>query len=107
MSFDMVDAVIKKSSSNGSAKLVMIIIAHCHNSKSGQCNPSYETISAMSGLSRATVARCISYLVDIGELIRITAPIARSAKGYSQESNNYEIHPALCKSQSETPLVSK
>lgn len=49
-----------------SAKLVLLCLANCHNSKSGRCYPSTGHISSETGLDKKTVPGAINKLSDAG-----------------------------------------
>ena len=51
-------------------KLVLIILAHCHNDETDACYPGIEYLARRSHLSRATVQRVISRLEEVGLVIR-------------------------------------
>ena len=49
-------------------RLVLVAIANCYNSRSGQCNPTWKTIIRRLGCDRSTVNRAIDTANKIGIL---------------------------------------
>ena len=60
------------------------------NQKSGQCNPSYATISRKIGIDRGTVIRYVKKLKALG----LIAPDLRFKEDGSQSSHQYNFSPA-------------
>jgi len=52
----------------GAALVVALALAEHHNGKTGQCNPGYDTIAELTGLSRRHVIRVISKLGADGHI---------------------------------------
>jgi len=73
-----------RMSLTGSKLNVMLCLAEHHNSKTGRCNPSYERIANMTGLSRRHVVRLINGLVDDDRVLS-------ASKSAGFHSNNYKI----------------
>jgi hypothetical protein len=70
---------------NTNQKMVLIILADCHNSETGRCDPSIDFIAERALMSRRTVERCLSRLETLG----LVARKQRSdAKGF-KTSNSY------------------
>jgi hypothetical protein len=66
MSYQAVDWVQKHSRSKGTARMVLILIAH-HDGSRGMF-PSIDTLARGAHTSRATVFRCLKILKELGEL---------------------------------------
>lgn len=67
-------------------KLVLLALADCHNSRSGQCNPRIDTIAEKTNRS----VRSVQYAMkDLGSMGYIR-PIRRR-KGARQAANQYEL----------------
>jgi DNA-binding transcriptional ArsR family regulator len=67
-------------------KMVLLALADCHNSKTGQCNPRIETLAAKVGLS----VRSIQYILKALKKAGYIAPIKRR-KGRKQAANQYAL----------------
>lgn len=67
-------------------KAILNALAWCHHAKTGQCNPSVETISLMTGCSERTVQRSLKKLIS-GKFI---APIG-SQKGGKNRSTKWRF----------------
>lgn len=83
MSNAMITAV-RKVPLKPSAKLVMLVLADAHNSRTGQCNMSIPSIAKATGLAARSVIR----ILDSLEGRHVT--IHRS----TGEGNRYELHPS-------------
>lgn len=70
----------------GTLKLVLVALAHCHNGKTGQCNPRIETLAGMVGRSIRPVQYALKELETLGYIHR-----ARRRKGARQASNHYVL----------------
>lgn len=68
MSFRTVEAVLERSRSRGSARMVLVVIAECANHDGSEAWPAVETIAHRAGISRASVFRQIKALTELGEL---------------------------------------
>jgi hypothetical protein len=55
---------------NTNQKMVLIVLADCHNSETGRCDPSIEFIAERALMSRRTVERCLTRLETLGLLVR-------------------------------------
>lgn len=67
-------------------KSVLVALAHRHNAKTGQCNPSVETLSIMTGCSERSVQRSLRKLISV----KCIAPIG-SAKGGRNKSTKWRL----------------
>lgn len=54
----------------GNEKLLLLYLVYRANSKSRQCNPSWDTISRDTGMSRSTISRALTSLEDKGYISR-------------------------------------
>lgn len=61
-------------------KMVLLVLADCHNGDNGQCNPSLTHISEQSSCGRSTVARALKTLESEGLISRDRGGKARSTK---------------------------
>lgn len=57
----MIQAV-KRLPTSPTQKLLLLVLADCHNEKTGQCNPSYRYIMDITGLSNKAVANNLKAL---------------------------------------------
>lgn len=55
MSLSMIE-MVKPMKTSPTQKLLLLILADCHNDRTGQCNPSYRYLMQISGLSNKAVA---------------------------------------------------
>ena len=55
MSLAMLE-MVKPMKTSPTQKLLLLILADCHNDRTGQCNPSYRYLMQISGLSNKAVA---------------------------------------------------
>ena len=55
---------------NTHQKMVLIVLADCHNAESGRCDPSIEFIAEKSFMSRRTVERALVRLEELGLVTR-------------------------------------
>ncbi len=94
MSFKLVERAFDAPVADPQAKLVLLAIAR-HADKRGSCYPSAARLMAVTGLSKASVYRKISYLEKHG-FIRVT----RRGKDGKKTSNLYR----LLLSQAETKV---
>ena len=85
MSFKLVESAFDAPVSDPQAKLVLLAIAR-HADKRGSCYPSAARLMAVTGLSKASVYRKISYLEKHG-FIRVT----RRGKDGKKTSNLYRL----------------
>ena len=67
-------------------KMVLLALADCHNSRTGQCNPRIETLAEKVGLS----VRSIQYILKALKKAGYIAPIKRR-KGRKQAANQYAL----------------
>ena len=65
MSFDAIRWALRQELPP-SEKLVLIVLADCHNSKSNRCNPGMETIAATAGITRRGAIKIIQRLEQRG-----------------------------------------
>jgi len=65
MSYQASDWAMAQPTGNAAAKLVLLILAHHRNHKTGQCYPSIATIARESGLSDRGVRNAIARLVKL------------------------------------------
>jgi hypothetical protein len=63
----MIEAV-KRLKTSPAQKLIMFILADCHNEKTGQCNPSYRYLMEISGFSNKAIANNLKALKESGAL---------------------------------------
>src|SRR5262249_24220920 len=69
VSYDVLDQVFaccRHSDSPPPARFVFAVLAHCRNTKTGRCDPSIATLSAVTGYGRATVLRALDDLKRCG-----------------------------------------
>lgn len=71
-----------RQSTTSTQKLTLLALANCHNEGTGQCNPSVNHISSVTGLNRKTVIKSIAELEGLG--------LIESEKG-NGKSTNYTI----------------
>jgi hypothetical protein len=65
------------------AKLTLMLISLCHNFKTGQCNPSYQTLATGTGMKLAAIPKHLKMGEDRDYIRR------RSTKG--RHSNSYDL----------------
>lgn len=63
MSISMIESV-KRLKTSPTQKLILLVLADCHNDKTRQCNPSYRYLMDVSGLSNKAVANNLKHLRD-------------------------------------------
>lgn len=63
----MIQAV-KRLPTSPTQKLLLLVLADCHNEKTGQCNPSYRYIMDITGLSNKAVANNLKDLRNSGSV---------------------------------------
>jgi len=63
----MIQAV-KSLPTSPTQKLLLLVLADCHNEKTGQCNPSYRYIMEITGLSNKAVANNLKELRNCGSV---------------------------------------
>lgn len=68
-------------------KLILIVLADCHNGETGQCNPSIGYICEKTGLSKRTVTYSIARMTKSGFILRSDC----HADNGRQRSNHYQI----------------
>jgi len=68
-------------------RLVLLYLAHCHNDKTGQCNPKLSTISDALGKSERHIRRAVTKLEEMGLISREL----RHTKQGGQAANNYAL----------------
>jgi len=85
MSFKLVESAFDAPVADPQAKLVLLAIAR-HADKRGSCYPSAARLMVVTGLSKASVYRKISYLEKHG-FIRVT----RRGKDGKKTSNLYRL----------------
>lgn len=73
---------------NTNQKMVLIVLADCHNSETGRCDPSIDFIATKSLLSRRTVERSLSGLESLGIITRKR----RANKDGFKTSNSYILN---------------
>lgn len=81
MSWQDSDAVRKLFVGNSAAKSVLRCLADFRNEKTGQCNPSTDTIAKETELNRKTVYKAITYLEEKG-FIRRERVVLNSSNNY-------------------------
>jgi DNA-binding transcriptional ArsR family regulator len=86
MSVKAMEWAISTDLKNNAQKLVLMILAHSHNGKTGQCNPRVETIARGAGLSERAVKRALKELREMGYVHS-----ARRRRGPRQASNHYVL----------------
>jgi helix-turn-helix protein len=86
MSERMVTDVRTLSKSEGSDRLVLIILASHHNLRTGLINPGLQTIAHETKLSVMQVTRCCTQLERLGELSR------ERSRGGRGHTTIYHIH---------------
>jgi len=87
VSYDVLDQVFaccRHSDAPPPARFVFAVLAHCRNTKTGRCDPSVATLSAVTGYGRATVLRALDDLKRCGA-VTITRRRRRSS--------HYVLHP--------------
>lgn len=86
MSLAMIES-IKKLKTSPTQKLLLFVLADCHNEKTGQCNPSYRYLMEVTGLSNKAVANNLKSLRDSGAMFYDSRNGANSH--YSLTPNGY------------------
>lgn len=81
MSWQDSDAVRRLFVGNSAAKSVLRCLADFRNEKTGQCNPSTDTIAKETELNRKTVYKAITYLEEKG-FIRRERVVLNSSNNY-------------------------
>lgn len=76
---------------SGTCKLVLLVLADCHNQKTGQCNPSVSTIARMVGKTETPVKQALRQLFKDGYFLKSK----RTFNG-RQSSNQYELQFDFC-----------
>lgn len=72
----------------GHAKLVLMLLADCHNASTGQCNPSEEWLVARTGFGVRTLVRHITTLVKAGLVERL---VEHSGRGQGSRHAGYRL----------------
>jgi Helix-turn-helix domain len=91
MKWQMGQRIIEEPGVNASPKVVGLRLLHHLNTQSGQCNPSYATIAAATGLSRDTVMSAVAQLEAVG-IIKATRSVEKGQQaqpGQRLPSNNF------------------
>ena len=66
-----------------SEKLVLLVLANCHNNRTKRCNPGMETIAATAGITRRGAIKIIQRLEQRG-IIQVT-----HSRGGNKQTHNY------------------
>lgn len=85
---------------------VALCLLHHHNTKTGQCNPSYSTIAEWTGLNRDTVIKGVQSLEASG-LLKVDRSIGsghQASRGQRLPSNSFEFDFSKI-NQSEKPTT--
>jgi len=90
MGFKAVSAVMHHSQSKGNARLVALAIAHYHDDRGENgAYPKQDTIAKLANVSKRTVQRAITELVELGEMEVL---VHRGTGGsYDRQTNRYFI----------------
>ena len=80
-------------------RLVLIILADCHNAETGRCDPSIAFLAKRCLISRRSVERCLSQLEGLGLISREK----RFEGGVGQTSNAYRLHIESPATEGRTP----
>lgn len=90
MGFKAVSAVMHHSQSKGNTRLVALAIAHYHDDRGDNgAYPKQSTIAKLANVSKRTVQRAITELVELGELEVL---VHRGTGGsYDRQTNRYFI----------------
>lgn len=73
---------------NAHQRVVLIILADCHNAETARCDPSIEYLAKKAMISRRSVERAIQGLEEVGLLTRQQ----RSTRDGLKTSNRYILH---------------
>lgn len=82
MSFEAAAWAIKQRTKTATDKLVLIVLADCHNRESGACFPSYKYIAEHAQCSERQVGRSIQNLEESGLI---------TAEKKAGKSHNYQL----------------
>ena len=77
MSIQAVGKAIENFEVGGATKLILLLLANCHNKHTGQCNPSQERLAQESGLSERTVRDHLRLLEQAKLIKRETVNLGR------------------------------
>lgn len=88
MSFKAVDAVFEHSKTEGSVRLVLVVIADAANHEGGHAYPAIDTIARRARVCRRTVFRAIETAQEMGELV-VESRAGRNG------TNVYSVAPLL------------
>lgn len=81
MSIELISSALNDSSSTGTTKLVLIGLCN-HANADGLCWPSVARLAMYGNCTERNVQRCLSELIDLGEIIVVRKGGGRSATHY-------------------------
>ena len=79
-------AISEEITETTAEKMVLVILADCHNAETGRCDPSHEFIATRARMSRRTVIRVIERLKKLG----LMSSVKRS-KGGLKTTSSYSL----------------
>lgn len=100
----------KPSVTAASMKSVLVALADRKNTKTGQCNPSQETLARDTALSVSTVNRALAGLMQLGVVERKRNPIGgggREADSYIFNTELRTSQPANVAEEEDEPRISE
>lgn len=74
MSFTATQKAFANGTAEHGSRLVLLALAHRHNSTTGQCNPSLATLATDTLLARSTVIECLAELERLDLIRRVVVP---------------------------------
>lgn len=88
MSLDALRWAMSRRLEDASSKLLLIVLADCHNGETGRCDPSLDYICERGCLSRTTAKAKIQELIEMGLVTRV----ARFGPNGAQRSSAFCLH---------------
>jgi len=94
----MIEAV-KRLKTSPAQKLILFILADCHNEKTGQCNPSYRYLMEISGFSNKAIANNLKALKESGALFYDSKNGANSHYWLTPSRYKCNANNAVCEAE--------
>lgn len=88
MSLDALRWAMSRRMDDASAKLLLVVLADCHNAETGRCDPSLDFLCERACLARATCKEKMQALIAAGLVTRV----ARFAPNGAQRSSAFMLH---------------